>query len=1189
MRSLFIKIFFLLAGCFCIRASIFCQQDTSGDRSIKVTSSEKNEKDGKTYALVYGVSDYEYTEAIPSLKYADNDARDFYDFLVSSKLVSDSSSIYLRIDAEARATTFFSDFNKILKDLKPNDKVIIYFAGHGDVEKNGVSVGYLLGYSCAGGTYAGGDVIDLDLLQKFVNRAIELHAKVILITDACRPGNLPGGDEGRTQTLGYLKTQFVNTIKILSCDQGELSKEMVFPSAGGHGVFTFFLLEALKGMSVTENKETVTLYDIQRYIDDSVRKYTGEKQNPVVLGSRNTVIVNVDSAIRASIIAQRRRILPPNDMAYRATNTKNYQLSPGDSLIYKKFYDQLKKGLLDKPSGNNAHETFKKAKTVLKDKNLVFDMKTDLSAKLEDAVQPIMNQFIRGQYQDYPDSLFDDANNKLKIVQDELMDSTDFRYNEIKAKRIFFIASVHKSKRALALLHYADSLMPNTAFINFEIGRHFSEFEKNMDSAFSYFNKAILLSPRWSYPRFMQGNIYFRKNDLNQALLFYRQAISFQPNFAYALFNLASAFKKLKQKDSANFYYRKALALDKGFAREWNEQDNSIAEIVSLGKNIRTTDIDEEKMFTGLIPPGIKKTNQPVSKEASDGYVFYSKANQYYNDGNMDSANYWFQQAASLFDKAYADHSLPLSYFYTWGYTYQSLGKIEKAKEIYTLGLKTDSTDFDLYLFGLGWTEDNTDKLDKALSYYHSAVTYNHRFYQALNNIGWIYARLKNNDSAIYYYHQSLAIKPDYITSLHNLGNIYFDSFADDSAIFYYKILNGHLSSPYAIILNKIGISYDYMEKYDSAIVYYKKANSIFPDEPVFLKNLGNTYYNKRDYESAIEYYEKANALYPDSNKVSFNLAMSYAYQDKLQKAEEVFKKSLAQEKDSSSLYLSYYNLGWIYDKQNKQKEALAWYKKSVQKNPSYTNGLNNMGYTYDKLGKKDSAVFWYKQAYLSDPTYSRAIRNLAFVYADLKQVDSSLRYHKLLIPLLPADASIPYDIGSSYYDSLRFDSAILYLEKAIAIDNKNSSYQNKAGDAYFEAAGYYQDNTLYETASKYYKEAIRLDSTNYVPLNRLGVSYIYLKKMKEAINVFEKAIIKDPLYKNTYEYNLACIYSLEQNFDKALNNFEASLLSGYKDLEHISVDTDLDNIRSHSRFKTIIEKYFQPAEISKYPGLFGK
>ena len=152
------------------------------------------------------------------------------------------------------------------------------------------------------------------------------------------------------------------------------------------------------------------------------------------------------------------------------------------------------------------HGKFSKLrKNKIKSQELLDLMRFDLAAKLEDAVQPLLNRFIRAEFQDYPDSLFNDADNKLKIVMDYLMDSSDIRISEIKAKRIFFIASVQKTSRALELLRSADALLPNSTFINFELGRYFSEVGKQNDSGLFYLNKAIQLSPRWSYPRFLIG------------------------------------------------------------------------------------------------------------------------------------------------------------------------------------------------------------------------------------------------------------------------------------------------------------------------------------------------------------------------------------------------------------------------------------------------------------------------------------------------------------------------------------------------------------------------------------------------------------------------------------------------------------------------------------------------------------
>ncbi len=1369
-----------------IPASIFCQQDSVRNRGIPPAKQKEKILWGNTYALVVGISSYRNLE---QLNYADDDARSIRDYFLDSKIVR-RENMYDLIDSNATRSAFFADLNKIFDKIRPdsNDRVIIYFAGHGDNESR-TGQGYLLAYDCEKASYASSDAIFIPQLEAEVNALAE-KAKVILITDACRSGNLSGQKAGALLTMRMLNTGFSGVTKILSCEEDQLSQEKDFPG-GGHGVFTYYLLQALDGLCVSDSTKYIPLSKIEDFVKQNVYDNTKEQQRPVVVGPSSEIITVVVPELRQAMISSKRDGTGIS-IAKRAVSAKNFSISPTDSVYYNLFYDQLRAHQLNTPKGNNAYETYKIAKQKISNIDLLNSMKYDLAAKLEDAVQPLLNRFIRGEFQDYPDSLFNDANEKLKIVQNELIDTSDFRYNEIKAKRIFFIASVYKTPLALQLLHEADSLMPNTAFINFEIGRYYSENQNATDSALKYFNKAILLSPRWSYPKFMIGNIYYHNKEYNRAQDFFLQSIDLQPKFAYALFNLAMTYKQLKQKDSANYYYQQAMMLDKSFEQTWTGERKSEDEIVSLGKQIRNTEMKDESMLAGLLPPGLKSPdlNQGTSSEAREGYDLYSRAYTNSQNGNTDSATYLYKKAIEMFEKAQAEKKMPFAYLYTWGYTYQLIGNDEKAKEIYKLGLKTDTTDFHFYDFGIAWLEDKEGHTAEALQWYLKAFTYNPHYYQAANNIGWIYARTKKYDSAVAYYQKALLLKPDFTTTISNLGNVYFDTYKDDSAIFYYKKLDRLLPQPDAYTYNKVGLSYYDLSSFDSAIVYYDKAILINDKEPYFFRNRGDAYYSSKQYQKAINDYEYFNTKYPDSTKEYFNLALCYAYLKNFDKAAEIYKQSIAKEKITTELYLRYYNLGWIMDAQDKPKEALYWYSKAVKTNPQYVDALNNLGYNYDKLSKTDSAIYWYKRALKIDPSFTRSIYNLASIYNDLYKYDSSLTYYKMLLPLLPTDASIPYEIGQLYYykakndpvnnelnfdsaivyyekavqldptkanywskagdayldapkpthhdsldfyqkaieryqrainldstqflsmnrlgvcyiylkeykeaidvfeqalkkdilykstyeynlgfiydrlpkkdsaiywykktlntdptyadaftnlgylyvdqyqygtallyfkmllplspadasvpyeigqlyyykanyDSIRndanYDSAIVYYEKAIQLEPAKANYQSKTGDAYFYAAStpkYLDNPDFYQKAVDHYKEAIKLDSTQFTSMNNLGVSYISLNKFKEAIEIFETVFKKDTANKNLYEYNLACIYSRMNVNDKALDYFDRSINSGYKDIEHISIDTDLDNIRSLPGFKTIIEKYFKADEINKYPDLFKK
>lgn len=59
--------------------------------------------------------------------------------------------------------------------------------------------------------------------------------------------------------------------------------------------------------------------------------------------------------------------------------------------------------------------------------------------------------------------------------------------------------------------------------------------------------------------------------------------------------------------------------------------------------------------------------------------------------------------------------------------------------------------------------------------------------------------------------------------------------------------------------------------------------------------------------------------------------------------------------------------------------------------------------------------------------------------------------------------------------------------------------------------------------------------------------------------------------YSNGF-YNLACLYSLLNNKEKALINLEKSIKEGQNDYVHIQKDSDLDNIRNEEKYKSLVK-----------------
>ena len=62
-----------------------------------------------------------------------------------------------------------------------------------------------------------------------------------------------------------------------------------------------------------------------------------------------------------------------------------------------------------------------------------------------------------------------------------------------------------------------------------------------------------------------------------------------------------------------------------------------------------------------------------------------------------------------------------------------------------------------------------------------------------------------------------------------------------------------------------VGMMYDKMEEYSQAIVFYKKAIELEPNDAFYYKCVGGALFTVREYPQAIEFYKKAIELEPNN------------------------------------------------------------------------------------------------------------------------------------------------------------------------------------------------------------------------------------------------------------------------------------------------------------------------------------
>lgn len=268
--------------------------------------------------------------------------------------------------------------------------------------------------------------------------------------------------------------------------------------------------------------------------------------------------------------------------------------------------------------------------------------------------------------------------------------------------------------------------------------------------------------------------------------------------------------------------------------------------------------------------------------------------------------------------------------------------------------------------------------------------------------------------------------------------------------------------------------------------------------------------------------------------------------------------------------------------------------------------------YQFNRKGF-DFARQMFARAIVIDPAYARAYAGVAdccsFLYmyfectdANLKEADAASRKALELDPeLAEAHASR----GLADLLNKRYDEAEAEFETAVRVNPKLFE------GYYFRARAAFSQGKL-EEAAHWFEEASRVNPEDYQAPTLLGMVYQALGRTADAIAVrrravqiverqidmhpedaralylgagglvaigqndraqqwAERALNIDPDDPSVL-YNVACTYSLLGESEKAIDCLEKSLIHGEWFKGWAEHDSDLDNIRTHPRFQTLLK-----------------
>ncbi|TNE56944.1 MAG: tetratricopeptide repeat protein [Bacteroidetes bacterium] len=504
-----------------------------------------------TYAVVAGISNYQ-DPLIPDLKYAHRDAEAFANFLRSpAGGALDDDHLLLLTNEQVTLGKFDAALWWLVDECKEGDQVIIYFSGHGDVERRSISQpGFLLCWDAPHHGYTGGGTYSIFFLKDIVSTlSIQNKAKVTVITDACRSGKLAGSNIGGAQaTAQNLSALFENEIKILSCQPDEYSIEGE-QWGGGRGAFSYHLLNGLYGMADADQDNIVTLKEIDRYLEDLVSaEVAPENQNPMTIGNKTEKLVDVNPAL----LEQLQKGQKGQMQLFTATESRGIEeevLASVDSTV-RQLYAAFQKALRDKQFLEPEHacaDTY--YEQLIREPNLErlhAAMRRNYAAALQDDAQQMLNAYLKGgftrrmltgekfPYKQYPAQL-------EKAI--ELLGEQHYMYPLLQARRYYFLAdnTTDLEEKRNALLT-AIKYQPDMPQALCEMIRTYPE---NFDSAYYYHKKTLESAPGWDFPYLQMAINYDRREEFDSALIWIEKALAIDSAHLYAKFGKGTILAKM--------------------------------------------------------------------------------------------------------------------------------------------------------------------------------------------------------------------------------------------------------------------------------------------------------------------------------------------------------------------------------------------------------------------------------------------------------------------------------------------------------------------------------------------------------------------------------------------------------------------------------------------------------------------
>lgn len=813
-----------------------------------------------TQALVIGISKYQQQSL--QLRYAHRDAELFSAFLQEAGW---SSHVKLLTDSNAKAASIYSAIKQLIVSADSTQPVFIYFAGHGDkmVESDLVGEAYLLAWDANNNrVYDGvGGTIEFSKLENYIQRlAKNRKANVYLILDACHSGFDPY-KEGMLGAYEEAGNKFSLANKLLSCSGNELAYEN---ERLQHGVFTYYLVQGLKGFADNPADNNITVTELEAYLKSAVQKETQNKQTPVIAKTGNNELLgSLTPELKAKLMQQDTKTVSGEMLAMGRTTDgtsakQTYRADTATIRWVQKFNEAF--------ANRNFFGTDTGCAYIIRllsnQKNtaafIIEQMKDVLAGELITQSQLAINEILKGK--DNPPKV--DFIENARMSSDSallFLDEVDIRYQTayINSKYLQVYSCIRRRDfknydNAMAICDSLLQIEKRAAFI-YLAKAQLHDYRDEWDSALYYASYASRLVPTWTYPYNLMGNVYHGKGDFANGMKCFAKALSLDTTFSRSYNNIANLYFDNQLYAQAESYYLKSLSIKNDSAEMCIPFSNLSLLYKNRGNEVKAEEYAKLSIKAGNYYNGwirlASLTAQSADKEkhllkAVEAEPHqpepYTELADYYRTSKANRTTADYRTADSLYNLA-----IQLNPYYSWSY----FGKAY------------------LWLY-------QYEQPEKADSIIRASAVLIGQKPQYYNRLAWYYINRDSMHLALQQFHKAIQIDSAYATPYVNLYEQRYKNVSRDSAFTILRLATQRIPHNPKWYYMKANHLYG-IAQYDSAIYYYNKCLSYDSLYAAAYASLGVCYMELGNAQCAISYIEKGIKADPYKNKR--NNFMQYA------------------------------------------------------------------------------------------------------------------------------------------------------------------------------------------------------------------------------------------------------------------------------------------------------------------------